>query len=86
MPAIITDVDNESGGICLNVKPDAFISRSDQRRKVRSRTIPNAQQVATAQGIVQQEQVEPVAEQIFVSAARAKDRRIPAEQVPHLGV
>mmetsp|Transcript_22793 Transcript_22793/g.53697 ORF Transcript_22793/g.53697 Transcript_22793/m.53697 type:complete len:825 (+) Transcript_22793:69-2543(+) len=85
MPAIITDVDNESGGICLNVKPDAFISRSDQRRKVRSRTIPNAQQVATAQGIVQQEQVEPVAEQIFVSAARAKDRRIPAEQVPHLG-
>ena len=85
MPAIITDVDNESGGICLNVKPNAFISRSDQRRKVRSRTIPNAQQVATAQGIVQQEQVEPVAEQIFVSAARAKDRPIPAEQVPHLG-
>ena len=85
MPAIITDVNNESGGVCLNVKPNAFISRSDQRRKIRSRTIPNAQQVATAQSIVQQEQVEPVAEQIFVSAAKSKDRPIPAEQVPHLG-
>ena len=83
MPAIITDVDKESGGVCLNVKPNTFISRADQRRKIRSRTIPNPQQVAAAQGIMHQ--VEPVAEQIFVSAARAKDRPIPADQVPHLG-
>ena len=85
MPATITEVDNESGGICLNVKPNAFISRADQRRKVRARTIPRKEQVAMMQAILQQEKVEEVAEQIYVSAAGSKSHQVPTEQIANLG-
>jgi len=85
MPALITEVDSESGGICLNVKPNAYISRADQRRKIRARTIPRKEQVAMMRAILQQEKVEEVAEQIYISAAGSDSRSVPIEQVPNLG-
>ena len=58
MPATITEVDNESGGVCLNVKPSALISRQEQKRKIRQRTIPRQDQVARVQAVLQQEKLE----------------------------
>ena len=84
LPAIITDVDSESGGVCLNVKPNVAISRADQRRKIRTRTIPKKEQVAMVQEIMQQEQVEAVAEKIYASASGGKGR-LPMAQVQNLG-
>ena len=86
MPATITEVDSESGGICLNVKPNIFISRADQRKKIRGRTIPRQDQVAMVQAVLQQEKVEQVAEQIYVSAAGSSNRPVPPGQVSNLGI
>ena len=85
MPATITEVDSESGSICLNVKPNTFISRADQRKKIRARTIPTQEQVAMVQAILQQEKVEQAAEQIYASAAGSSNRPVPSGQVSNLG-
>lgn len=85
MPATITEVDSESGSIYLNVKPNTAISRADQRKKIRARTIPRKDQVAMVQAVLQQEKVEQVAEQIYVSAAGSSNRPVPNEQVSNLG-
>ena len=79
MPATITEVDSESGSIYLNVKPNTAISRADQRKKIRARTIPRKDQVAMVQAVLQQEKVEQVAEQIYVSAAGSSNRPVPNE-------
>ncbi|CAE8717481.1 unnamed protein product, partial [Polarella glacialis] len=65
IPATIIDVDCETGGVFLDVKPTSPVSLKDQPRKIRARTVPTQEQVAAVQALIRDGTVEETAAGMF---------------------
>eukprot|EP00930_Biecheleria_cincta_P002591 TRINITY_DN103599_c0_g1_i1.p1 TRINITY_DN103599_c0_g1~~TRINITY_DN103599_c0_g1_i1.p1 ORF type:complete len:930 (-),score=176.91 TRINITY_DN103599_c0_g1_i1:81-2870(-) len=72
IPATIIDVDCETGGVKLDVKPTVALSLRDQKKKVRPRSLPSPEQVSRVNAIVNNGEVPNTAADLFVSVAGRK--------------
>jgi len=85
IPASILDVDPESGGIVLDVKPGTALRLHDQW-KIRPRRMPTPEQVSAVHGMLANVELELQAERFFSEIGRAKTESIQSlEDVMKLG-
>eukprot|EP00930_Biecheleria_cincta_P029381 TRINITY_DN2044_c0_g1_i1.p1 TRINITY_DN2044_c0_g1~~TRINITY_DN2044_c0_g1_i1.p1 ORF type:complete len:891 (+),score=176.17 TRINITY_DN2044_c0_g1_i1:67-2673(+) len=84
IPATIVNLDSETGGVYLDVKPSIPIVLADQRRKLRSRTVPNLEQASVVQAMLVGNTAESIAETLFFKAT-GTECSMNLSQVPELG-
>ncbi|CAE7830111.1 CPK4, partial [Symbiodinium microadriaticum] len=85
IPASILDVDPESGGIVLDVKPGTALRLHDQW-KIRPRRMPTPEQVSAVHSMLANVELELQAERFFSEIGRAKTESIQSlEDVMKLG-
>ncbi|CAE8626550.1 unnamed protein product [Polarella glacialis] len=85
IPASIIDVDTESGGVFLDVKPTSPLSLKDQPRKIRARTVPTKDQVSSVQAMIKEGTVEGTAAGMFREIAGPNGRSVCLRDLPDLG-